>query len=505
MDAATVDGGALDGGALDAGSEEDDGGSAPEDAGPPPDAGPLDAGPEPCSPPGAIEHVPCGMCGTVERFCQSTGTWSYGECTGQGACVPGSVETIACGNCGSQMRRCTTACEWDLVGSCEGEGECAPGATLTTEEGCPADQMRELLCNDACTYEVTRACAAERCPTPGATEDSLPCGMCGTRDRFCTIANEWEYGECTGEGVCVPGTTGTMPCGMCGTQPARCTTECGWVPATGATCTGEGVCMPGTRERTSAGCAAGQTRIVECDSACGYSIEVEPCRASVPVDVLFLVDATGSNWSEFRNEQAAFIARCVDPLLALTDVTAGLAYYGDFSTFSHTFIGAVELGAATSGAISSSIALQPGLGGADDSTMEALHILTGGAAQPGATPFSCSAGRAAGGCWRPGAQRVIVMHTDEIAKGGPDPVSDGLYSPWPTGPSWTTVKPRLMADGTLLLVIYDGTDANGPAQYREMIDELGQPRTDYHEQGGLLPIDSFCDAIVARVRAINGT
>jgi hypothetical protein len=506
-----VDAASSDAGPRDAGSEDDAGpnpepdASTPGDAGSPPDAGPPDAGPEPCDTPGATENVPCGMCGTVERFCQASSTWAYGACTGEGECAPGTIETTACGSCGSQQRRCTTACAWETVGTCAGEGECAPGTMVTTQDGCPSDQARQLLCNDACAFEVTSACAAETCTTPGATEELLPCGtMCGTRDRFCTSAHLWEYGACTGEGVCVPGTTGTLPCGMCGTRAARCTTECGWTPVAGSVCTGEGVCTPGARQRTTMGCTGGQTRLVECDASCGYTIEIEPCRTSVPIDVLFLVDATGSNWSEFSSERAAFVASCVDPLLAITDVSVGLAYYGDFGSLPETFVGVVELGPATSAAISTSIAGESGFGGADDSTMEALHILTGGTPQPGAVPFTCSAGRVAGGCWRPGAERVIVMHTDEVAKGGPDPASTGLYSPWPTGPTWTTVLPRLMTDDTSMFVIYDEDDALGTAQYREMIADLGQPASDYHQQGGTSSITTFCSAIVARVRTMAG-
>jgi hypothetical protein len=504
LDAASSDGGSSDAGSRDGGGRAD--ASTPDDAGPAPDAGPPDAGPEPCATPGATEDVPCGMCGTVERFCQSSGVWSYGACSDEGECVAGTLDSIDCGNCGTQMRRCTAACAWEAFGGCTGSGECAPGTMMTTEEGCPPDQARELLCNDACSFDVSAACAAERCTTPGTTETSLPCGtMCGTRDRFCTIANVWDYGACTDEGVCVPGTTGTLPCGMCGTRAARCTTACGWTPVAGSTCTGEGVCSPGARQRTTMGCTGGQTRLVECGASCGYTIEIEPCRTSVPIDVLFLVDATASNWFEFQPDRAAFIASCVDPLLAITDVSAGLAYYGDFGIVPQTFVGAVELGAATSAAISTSVMSQASIGGGDDSTMEALTILTGGTAQAGAVPFSCSPGRVAGGCWRPGAERVIVIHTDELAKGGPDPLTTGLYSPWPTGPTWTTVLPRLMTDGTLIFIIYDEDDATGTAQSREMISDLGQPASDYHQQGGTAAIGSFCDAIVARIRAMSGT
>src|SRR5690606_9541731 len=150
------------------------------------------------------------------------------------------------------------------------------------------------------------------------------------------------------------------------------------------------------------------------------------------------------NLFEIRDQAPTFASRCVDPLLAIDDVHVGLAFYGDHGSSPETFLGAVELDRDTSTAIEDDLATQSIMGGADDSTMEALHILTGGTAQPGAVPFVCSSGRVAGGCWRPTAQRVIVMHTDELAKGGPDPASGALYSPWPAGPTWTTVLPRLL-------------------------------------------------------------
>ncbi len=512
-------GGSEDGGSTrrDTGVPDPDGGGGDDDAGAsdagPPDAGPPDSGPppEPCDAPGTIETVACGMCGTVDRFCGADMLWSYGLCGGEGECLAGTTDTTTCGDCGTQMRRCNASCAWESVGACTGEGECTPGAMTQSGEGCPAGQLRDVTCDETCTYVPTSACSAEACPTPGAIE-TVPCGMmCGTRERFCNASNVWEYGACGSEGVCVAGTSGTIPCGMCGTQAARCNASCAWVPVSGSTCTGEGVCSPGTRVRTATGCPSGQTHLMECGATCGYTIEVEPCRATVPVDVLFLPDATPSNWSQFQAQRAAFISRCVDPLLAITDVSVGIAYYGDFAAFGgspETFAAGVELGAGTSAAINTSVATQPDMGGADDSTMEALHILTGGTPQPGAIPFTCSSGRVAGGCWRPGAQRIIVLHTDEIAKGGPDPlVAGALYMPWPTGPSWTTVRPRLMTDGTLVFTILDDDyyPSSTPDQYRQMATDLGQPTTDVYIEAGTGGLGSACDAIVARVRAITGT
>ncbi len=519
-DPATTAGGDA-GAAIDGGRERDggrggdagratDGGdvldASATDGGAPIDAG-RDAGPEPCDTPGTSETVPCGMCGTIERFCTAARAWAYGTCTGEGECAPGASRSVACGNCGAQMQRCGVTCEWADMGACGGEGECAPGATTRSGAGCPMPQTRELTCSDACVFEPSSACSADGCPMPGAIE-TLPCGMCGTMERFCTAARVWEYDACIGEGACMPGTSGTLGCGMCGTRAARCTDTCTYVPAAGSTCMGEGVCMPGQTMRTTDGCPPGQRRLVRCDDACGFSIEVEACRSSYPVDVLYLIDATPSNWSQFQSGRTTFVPRCVDAMLAITDVAVGIAYYGDLSPPPETFAAGVEIATGTSTAIDTSIMTRSDLGGAEDSTMEALHIVTGGTAQPGAVPFVCSAGRTAGGCWRAGARRVVVMHTDEIAKGGPDPASSGLFMPWPTGPNWTTVLPRMRTDAvTLFVVLDDDTFGTGDplGSYREMVTDLGQPMTDVMmEPVGAGGVGGPCDAIVARVRTIAG-
>lgn len=468
----------------------------------------LDAGsPEPCSSPGVIEEVPCGMCGTASRFCTAGGIWEYGPCGGEGECAAGSTRMVPCGDCGERLARCDATCAWIDAGACTGEGECTPGETARGGAGCPAGQQRDLACSSECVFEPTSACAPDRCPTPGVIE-VVPCGaMCGTQERFCSAANVWDYGACENEGACVPGTSTMSPCGMCGMQRLNCDTSCAYVPS--GICMGEGACAPGARTRTSAGCPAGQTRVLECDASCTFTIVAETCRSTVPIDVLFLIDATASNFGQFQDQRDTFVTRCVDPLLAIPEVAVGLAYYGDFSALfggrTATFVAGVELGLATSTAISDDVAMQSELGGGDDSTMEALHIVTGGTPQMGATPFVCSSGRTAGGCWRAGAERVVVLHTDEIARGGPDPASAGLFNPWPTGPSWPTVRPRLMADGTAVLVVLDDdyiVTGDPLGSYQEMATDLGQPATDVMIEAP--DIDSACDGIVARVRTIAG-
>jgi hypothetical protein len=500
----TPDGGANDASATDGGMVRRDAGQRDAGMQTEDDAGMPDAGREPCDSPGTLETVPCGMCGTVDRFCSSEGFWSYAACDGERECAAGTTRTGPCGNCGRQRERCSDACVWEPDGTCTDQGDCAPGTMSRNSEGCSPGETREVTCNDACTYEPTSACVPDSCSPRGMIE-LVECGMCGVQERFCTAEDVWQYEDCASEGVCAPGTVSTMPCGMCGEQSVRCLADCTWMEM--GECLGQGECAPGAERRTSMGCAPGETRLVRCDAGCDYTIEVSGCEATAPIDVLFLVDATASNWTYFQDQLAAFTASCVDPLLAIPDVAVGIAYYGDFGTTPETFVAGVELDLATSADIALSIQNTLSFGGGDDSTMEALYIVTGGTPQAGAIPFTCSSGRVAGGCWRAGADRVIAMHTNEFAKGGPDPNGTGVYSAWPTGPDWTTVLPRLMSDGSSLFVLYDddGFDAIAVPQYEEMVSDLGQPTSDVILEDDVEPgIDTACDALVARVRALAG-
>lgn len=504
-------GGQLDGGGppiLDASVPDDDGGSPMDDAGTEPDAGPSPA----CDTPGAVETVPCGNCGTVERFCTADGTWSYGACTGEGECAAGTTGSVACGMCGAQATRCTAACMWEITGTCTGEGECAPGARMTTSDGCPAGQTRELACNDACTFVEDMACRADACPTPGAIE-SVPCGMCGTQERFCNVSRTWEYGACMGEGVCMPGTTGTTSCGMCGTQATRCTTSCAWAPT--GLCTGEGVCTPGDMTRTSDGCPAGQTRLVRCDGACMYTT-VEACRADTPVDVLVLLDVTGSHAARVSAERSTFISRLIQPLIALGDVAVGIAYYADFpvSPFGSTGDRPFEAGiepSRTSSLVEAEINTSPMRAGNDlpESGIEALSILTGGALPSSALPLSCSAGRVSGGCWRVGAQRVVILYTDATQHNGPSPTGGtGLHSAYtgitPAPATWPTVLSSMTTQGVeLITLVHTAGGADPRSQHARMVGDLGQPATNVIDVG-TTTIGTALDTAVARVRVVGG-
>jgi hypothetical protein len=256
-----------DSGGLDASLPNTD----PSDATPPPVRAP-----EPCDKPGALESVKCGKCGTTQRFCTSAALWEYGPCTDEtGACRPGEFRESSCGNCGTQREVCTDSCGWSAIGACANEGLCKPGALVRSREGCATGQ-RDLRCSDACTFEPESECTVDRCENPGVTE-TVKCGNCGTRTRFCASSREWEYGPCSGEGGCAPGTSSQTACGNCGSQSRRCNDRCEWVNF--GECTGSGECAPGATTRRTEGCPDGQARNFTCSNACRFEAQGS-CQAA---------------------------------------------------------------------------------------------------------------------------------------------------------------------------------------------------------------------------------
>lgn len=61
-----------------------------------------------------------------------------------------------------------------------------------------------------------------------------PCGKCGTRKRDCVAPDTWgEWGACTGEGVCAPGTVESVATACPGALEKRsktCSPSCAWEP-----------------------------------------------------------------------------------------------------------------------------------------------------------------------------------------------------------------------------------------------------------------------------------
>jgi hypothetical protein len=247
---------------------------------------------------------------------------------------------------------------------------------------------------------------------------------------------------------------------------------------------------------------------------------VTPCgAASSALDVILLLDQTGSNESDVTAMLPTLRSRLIAPLLGMSGVQVGLAYFGEFpvggygSSGDRPFEGGLEPGVSLT-AIDTELASRPTFGGIDapDSSVEALSMLSGGGTALAAVPMTCSSGRVLGGCWRSGARRMIVIFTDSAIHEGPDPVAAGvLFSPYagisPAPATWTALRPQLSASGTLLSWIDTGAPSDGAAQFDRMLSELGQPSSDHARVGvgagaDVTQTGLACDAIVARAHGL---
>jgi hypothetical protein len=352
------------------------------------------------------------------------------------------------------------------------------------------------------------------CDRPGATE-RVACGMCGTLERFCNAMRRWESGACTGEGMCAPGTSTTRPCGRCGTRTVRCSDTCSLVET--GTCMGEGVCTPGEMQRTAMGCPTDQTRLVRCSTACALTEEVEACRATPRLDVILLVDATGSFRSDLTSIVSAMQTRLATPLLALPDAHVGVSFFADFqvSPYGETGDRAYMFGAEpapTATSLTTALSGRPMMNGGDgsDSVTEAISVLAGGAVHPlVTTPPRCSAGRVAGGCWRATSRRVVIVIGDSVSHNGPAITGTTLFDPYgvalsPAGARWPDVLASLRGTNTtLLFVTLSSSSTDTLAQHRRMVTDLGQPMSDVFSFS-LSSFSTTADQVVTRVRALVG-
>ncbi|MFO0650369.1 MAG: hypothetical protein U0326_29365 [Polyangiales bacterium] len=370
-----------------------------------------------------------------------------------------------------------------------------PGDTLTPTDDGPSDA------------EVATACSR-----PGVIE-RVGCGLCGTLERFCNATRMWEYGACSGEGVCTPGTTTPQACGRCGTRQARCSDRC--VLDTSAPCMGEGDCAPGETRRTSAGCPLGQTRLLRCSAACALVEEAEPCASQRLVDVMILLDAT-SSFSGYLGRGLPHIrTRLVAPLLAMPEAYVGVSSFDEFPVRPYSmdpldtpFLGGVEPTTSADSiglALSTRVALTGGDG--PEATVEALSVLAGRPIHPTVTtPLTCSSGREPGGCWRLGARRIIVVFTDASMHNAP--ITGGsIPYPYtgitPPAATWLQVSSAFRDSGTMLLVILPGADPTADEQFRRMLSDLGQPTTDIFRPTEFTYAETV-DAVFSRITAIRG-
>ena len=208
-----------------------------------------------------------------------------------------------------------------------------------------------------------------------------------------------------------------LPCGAC--NEGRRYESCDGLCNVGSSeCYGRG-CTPGAITRTTEGCPDGEFKDVVCSESCEPTDAA--CGPFLPdVDIMLLVDTTGSHTTVVRNNATVLATELVAPLLADSDVRVGIATFADFPVGSYGRSGDTPFSAVQEltddlALVSSTIEVLPAQAGADgpESVVEALHVLAGGDPHPLSQPlFTCPSGTGRGGCWRPGSQRVIVLLTD---------------------------------------------------------------------------------------------
>jgi hypothetical protein len=387
--------------------------------------------------------------------------------------------------------RCSKACS--LPGAC-------PNSTNWT---CRVIAGRGPMCDCDEISLVDLACNGidENCD--GRIDDGSP--KCGD-ECVDTSVNLKHCGgcdkPCAGEGT--PNATPVCSGGMCSLKCAMGFDDCDGMADTG--CEGD---------------LASALHCGKCGNACamGESCVMGTCKVQKAVDVTILLGVTGSSRFYLDASIPNLQTKLAAPLLAIPDVQVGVSYTAEFPNTPYgqagdrPFQGGGE--PMTDGMkINGLISMYPNMmvgGDASDGMIEGLATLSGLPVHPASLALTCTAGRVAGGCWRPTARRVIVLFTDDIFHNGPNAVGPGLYDPYmmitPAPQDWTGVL-KAMTDNkiTLLFMASAPAGATGDAakaQYRRMLTDLGQPVTDVYPASTAAESATSSDAIVARIKAIR--
>ncbi len=486
-------------------------------------------------------------------------------------CVDTNTDVANCGSCNKPCAAGPNGAASCAAGACAlacnvPYGNCNGSAA----DGCETDLRSDLAncgaCGKSCSYSnATATCSTGTCllsacsagyancnkdPVDGCeinvNNDLANCGGCGAACAPANASGSCNAGKCelllckTGFANCNANATDGCEINT-QTDPNNCST-CGHVcPGAGApnaiaACTTGAcgvACVAGYANcdgNWGNGCEVGlQSDVNNCGTcgnvcALGNVCSAGICQTSSPVDVTILLDVSGSTNTIYTATATNTIlstlqTRVVAPLLALSATDVGVSYTCDFpvspygGTGDRAFQGGLEPSTnamSIDAAITGRPTTQSG-GDTSDGMVEALGTLSGLPVHTTSLALTCSAGKIAGGCWRPGAKRVIILITDDEFHGGPDPASASLYDPYtlvsPAPQTWTTVLPAMQSSNTVLLIMNihaSGTTSPGAPQYLKMLTNLGQPATDAFLANTNALFGTAADAVVARIKAIHG-
>lgn len=526
---------------------------------------------------GSADSVSCGMCGTQARRCNATCSWElFGACTGEsGECAPSTSDRTGTGCAAGEtrVRRCDTTCAWSPYSPCAGtptdfDGDGDPYGTDCDDTNPAVHVGSVVACGSfACagtpmTMGVAGATGTRTCLGPGYTLCARPATCIDPPDAFCDMGMYGrEARECATTGTeCVDrasrgqqtrrctrrmdgtyGWTAWTACPATSTPPASCSmhpsTVCGacgeglsysvcdpYCNVVTSPCLGGG-CTPGTTRRSIEDCAAGEFRETGCDLSCTPTAATM-CMPFVPaVDVMLLVDVTGSHTALVTAAADALGTEIAGALAADMDVRVGVSVFGDFPHGGYggggdvPFRGLVPPTTDTV-LVTDTLRMLPFMGGGDgpESGVEALNVLADGTPHPDSDPFTCPVGTSGGGCWRPGAQRVVIVITDISQHNVPHPALAGgaLVGPYtgfmPLPVVWADTRREMIATGTrLFAIVPDGSpfggDENQPApQFALMTTDLGQdPAASMSVYAaGTTDISAAARDIAAKIAAYTG-
>ncbi|MBI2389119.1 MAG: hypothetical protein HYV09_05840 [Deltaproteobacteria bacterium] len=472
----------------------------------------------------------CGGCGTAcpvgangtavctAGACSLACTAPYGNCNG--SVIDGCerdlrYDTANCGTCGK-------ACSFANASALCSTGSCVINTCNTGFANCDFDPSNGCETNTASSTANCGGCGKVCAPANGTGMcvsgacDLLSCNTGWSNCNAnavdgCEINTQSDLNNCGLCGKVCPGAGAPNMTAACTT--GTCTSACvtGWANCDGISTNG---CEKNVRT-DNANCGA-------CGNACtsGSSCIDGICQAFAPVDVMILLGVTGSTQYSLDQAVPNLKARLVAPLLAMSGVNVGVSYSCDFPTSPYgvtgdrAFQGAVEP-ITVKTTIDSLITTYPKQNGGDgaDGMIEALGSLAGLPLHPTSLAISCSSGRIAGGCWRTGAKKVVVLFTDDYFHNGPDPVSPtspALYEPYtlvsPAPQTWPGVRAAMTSANIKLLIMNStsgGTGTTAYSQQKRMLIELGQTVSDLYFSLGADQTGTASDAIVARVAGIR--